>query len=149
MMEGLTNIFLGSSRQNVVKIRPLTNKKIYLQICIGSSIARELEWMDGDSLHVELDSTKNIVLLKNINNMNSEHWPIKGYVFRKINKSYSYSVNLPSDFLDAENIKNKVVEHEIIKEKGNKFLKVYLSGRKEHRNIGEKIYLTKSKLKRK
>ena len=111
MSEGLTNIFSGSSRQNVVKIRPLTNKKLYLQICIGSSIARELEWMDGDSIHIESNLIKSIIFLKNIDkikNESLEYWPIKKYIFRRINNSYSYSVNLPYAFLDTENIKKKV-----------------------------------------
>ena len=132
MSEGLTNIFSGSSRQNVVKIRPLTNKKLYLQICIGSSIARELEWMDGDSIHIESNLIKSIIFLKNIDkikNESLEYWPIKKYIFRRINNSYSYSVNLPYAFLDTENIKKKVVDHEIVEENGNKFLKVYLIGK--------------------
>lgn len=134
--EGLTSIFSRSSRHNVVKIRLFMNKKIYLnlQICIGSSIAREIEWMDGDSIDVELDSTKSIVLLKNIDKIkddSSGYWPIKKHVFRRIRNSYSYSVNLPCACLDIENIKNKVVEHEIIEENGNKFLKVYLNGKKD------------------
>lgn len=133
MSEGLTTIVSGSSRQNVVKIRPLTsNKKVYLQICIGSSIARELEWMDGDSIHIESNLIKSIIFLKNIDkikNESLEYWPIKKYIFRRINKSYSYSVNLPYAFLDTENIKNKVVDHEIVEENGNKFLKVYLIGK--------------------
>jgi len=134
MDESLTNIFSGSSRHNVVKIRPFTNKKIYLQICIGSSIARELEWMDGDFIDVEFNPKKNIVLLKNINKIKdeySEYWPIKKYIFRRINKSYSYSVNLPYVCFNNENIKNKVVDHEIIEENGNKFLKIYLSGKED------------------
>jgi len=128
----LTTIFSGSSRHNVVKIRPFTNKKIYLQICIGSSIARELEWMDGDFIDVEFNPKKNIVLLKNIDkikNESLEYWPIKKYIFRRINNSYSYSVNLPYAFLDTENIKKNVVDHEIVEENGNKFLKVYLIGK--------------------
>lgn len=128
----LTTIFSGSSRQNVVKIRTITNKKLYLQICIGSSIARELEWMDGDSIHIESNSIKSILLLKNIDkskNERLEYWPIKKYIFRRINKSYSYSVNLPYACLDTENIKKKVVDHEIVEENGNKFLKVYLIGK--------------------
>ena len=134
MSEGLTNIFSGSSRQNVVKIRPLTNKKLYLQICIGSSIARELEWMDGDSIHIESNLIKSIIFLKNIDkikNESLEYWPIKKYIFRRINDSYSYSVNLPYAFLDTENIKKKVVDHEIVEENGNKFLKVYLIGKEQ------------------
>ena len=134
MDKGLTNIFSGSSRQNVVKIRPLTNKKLYLQICIGSSIARELEWMDGDSIHIESNLIKSIIFLKNIDkikNESLEYWPIKKYIFRRINNSYSYSVNLPYAFLDTENIKKKVVDHEIVEENGNKFLKVYLIGKEQ------------------
>lgn len=144
--EGLTNILIlaGNSRHNVVKTRPLrsssyaNNKKFYLQICVGSNIARELGWKDGDYINVESNSTRNFVLLKNIDknkNEFSEYWPIKGYIFRKIHKSYSYSINLPYFCEDSENLKNKVVDHEIINEKGNKFLKVYLIGRKENETI--------------
>lgn len=147
--ENIISIVARNSRHDVVKIRRLRslmtsdqskNKRVYVQICIGSNIARQLEWKDGDSIDVDLSSTKNFVLLKNLYRSkyeDSEYWPIKGYIFRKIQRSYSYSVNLPFSCMSSEDLKIKLVDHEVIDENGIKLLKVYLNGKREKEDDNE------------
>lgn len=125
------NILEGSSRQNVVKIRLIkcaNGTKFYIQICVGSNIARNLGWVDGDQVQVESNSIRKFVLLKKIDKSKDECYQTKGYIFRKINKSYSYSIKLPCECFN-ENFTLRVVDHEIIEENGNMFLKVYLNGK--------------------
>lgn len=126
-------------RQDLVKIRPIRpvkytkgkkiQQRLRMQICVGSNIARELGWVDGDYINVSQNSTKEFVILKNKGKFKTTHdelWPVKSYLFRKIKKSYSFSINLPCIYISDDDLKLREVNHEIIEEEGDKILKVYM-----------------------
>lgn len=132
-----------SKRDSVVKVSFTSNytykntnqKNIRIKVCIGSLIAKELQWKHGD--HIDLIANSKSIILRKIDSshkIDSEYRTFKGYKFTKIKNSYSFS--LSAGFNYDNNLvgqKIKVVPHVIVKlshpsGKKIKALKVFLEG---------------------
>ena len=125
-MENLDLISIGSdhSRINVVKItfkenyisRNTNKKSIRLYIWIGSEIACKLKWKNGDFINVH--KFNDYLLLNKIDEtdqVDSEYKTPKGYIFKKIDKSYSYGISFTCNFMtDAVEKGIRTVKYEIV-----------------------------------
>ena len=125
-MENLDLISIGSnhSRVNVVKItfkenyvsRNTNKKSMRLYIWIGSDIACKLKWKNGDLINVS--KCDDYLLLNKIDEtdeIDSEYKANKGYIFKKISKSYSYGISFTCNFISNAAEKGiRTVKYEII-----------------------------------
>ncbi len=125
-MGSLDLISIGSnnSRINVVKItfkenyvsRNTNKKSMRLYIWIGSEIARKLKWKNGDLINVsKCDDYLFLNKIDETDEIDSEYKTSKGYVFKKIDKSYSYGISFTCNFMtDAAEKGIRTVKYEIV-----------------------------------
>ena len=129
MTENKVNILISQHfRKDVVKIKfnPASNrirKTMRLWLSIGSDIVeRQLGWKDKDYVHVK--AIEDRFIIEKIDKKEK-----KGHIIAKIKNSNSYRIILTCNYIDGEDFKIRIVDHEVVEENQDKLLNVYFNGK--------------------